>query len=66
MLKLLKYEEVVLPGGPTFEVNPAGSKPSAPSNAFRTCNLSKNNIHNKNNRKHVHDIGVKSYKQVRK
>lgn len=65
MLKLLKWEEVVLPGGPTFEVDPVGFKPSTPSNAFRTCNLFKKIIYNSSNRKHVHDICVISYKKMR-
>ena len=65
MLKLLKWEEVVLPEGLTFRVDPIGSKSSAPSDAFRTYNLYKKSIYNDNTKKHVHDISVRSYKQMR-
>ena len=47
-----------------FEVDPAGSKASAPFDAFRTYNLSKQSIYNSSNRKHIHDIYVRSYKQM--
>lgn len=60
MLKLINWEEVVLPKGPTFDVNLVGSKPYASSNGFKTYNLFKKIIYNSSNRKHVHDICVRS------
>ena len=65
MLKLLNWEAVVLPRGPTFGVDPVGSKPSASSDAFKTYKLLKQSIYNSSNRKHVHDICVRSYKKMR-
>lgn len=35
MLKLLKWDEEIVPVGPTFEDVPIGSKPSASSNASK-------------------------------
>jgi len=63
MLKLLKWEEVVLVRGPMFGVDPVGSKPFAHSDSFRTYNLSKKSIYNNSNTKNVHDICVRSYKK---
>lgn len=65
MLRLLNWEEVVLPRGPTFGVDLAGSKLSASSDAFKTCNVFKKSIYNSNNRNHVHDICIISYKKMR-
>lgn len=63
MLKVLNWEEVVLPRGLIFGVELAGSKPSSSFDGFKTCNLFKKSIYNISNRKNVHDICVRSIRK---
>ena len=64
MLKLVKLGEEALLVGTTFEGDPIGFKPSAYSDSFETCKLFKRRIYNNSNRKHIHDIYIRSYNKM--